>query len=204
MESYTFVNLMKVSIIMPVIFALSVIMVGFAIERIWCFVVKGGISERFLQKIKRGIQKSDVESIRAACQGTRGILAETMGFILEAAVQSEHRAEKVMRIKRQQVRAVLGRRLAVFGTLSYIAPLLGLLGTVMGVMRAFHDLSVSGAGGPNIVAAGVSEALITTIAGIAVAVVASVLNNYFIARIKNMTNHIDITGRELMMAVSKD
>ena len=69
-------------------------------------------------------------------------------------------------------------------------------------MRSFHDLSVSGAGGPNIVAAGISEALITTIAGIAVAVVAAILNNYFLIRIKKVAGTIDILGQEIIISLN--
>lgn len=203
MEQYTFVNLMKVSIIMPILFVLSIIMITFAFERIWCFITQGKVSGSFIKKLKQALAKGDTEAIRTICASGKGFLAQALTVLFNTALKSEVRAEKVLKIKRQQARSLLGKRLGLFGTLSNIAPLLGLLGTVMGIMRAFHDLSVSGSGGSNIIAAGVSEALITTIAGIAVAVVASILNNYFISRIRTVTSHIDVIGQELILAANE-
>lgn len=202
MEQYTFRNLMEVSVIMPVLFVLSIIMVMFAFERMWCFWTHGRVSGRFIKKLKNALIKGEKESIRSVCSSGKGFLAQALAAIYTTALTSEIKADKLLRIKRQQARTLLGKRLGFLGTLSNIAPLLGLLGTVMGIMRAFHDLSVSGSGGPNIIAAGVSEALITTIAGIAVAVVASVLNNYFISGIKTVTGHIDVLGQELILSVN--
>ena len=85
----------------------------------------------------------------------------------------------------QKYQLVLSRRLGLFGTISFIAPLVGLLGTVLGVMRAFHDLAIKGTGGPTTVAAGISEALIATAAGIAVAVTSAILYNYFTTVMKS-------------------
>jgi biopolymer transport protein TolQ len=62
------------------------------------------------------------------------------------------------------------------------APLIGLLGTVWGIMRAFHDMASTGSAGPSVVAAGVAEALFTTAAGLLVAVPAVLLYNHFVRR----------------------
>lgn len=73
------------------------------------------------------------------------------------------------------------QRLAILGTLANAAPFVGLLGTVIGIIRAFHTISqASGAGGGmTLVAGGISEALVSTAAGLAVAIPASMLFNYF-------------------------
>jgi biopolymer transport protein ExbB len=89
--------------------------------------------------------------------------------------------------------------LGVFGTLSFISPLLGLMGTVLGIMRSFHDLALSGSGGPTIVAAGISEALVTTVTGIAVAVPAAIIYNYFTNRLRNLMVRIDTFTSELVI-----
>ena len=83
-------------------------------------------------------------------------------------------------VKRAQGRVVRGakRRLWVLGSIGSIAPFVGLLGTVIGVMEAFHAIGVQGAGGFQVVSAGISEALITTAAGIFVGVEAVILFNY--------------------------
>lgn len=71
------------------------------------------------------------------------------------------------------------KRLAVLGTIANAAPFVGLLGTVIGIIRAFHSISLNSAGGISTVAGGISEALISTAAGLAVAIPASMLYNYF-------------------------
>ena len=83
------------------------------------------------------------------------------------------------------------RNLGVLGTMSNIAPLLGLFGTVVGIIRAFADIARTGSGGGAVVAMGVSEALMTTAAGIIVAVIATVFFNFFVRRIRTRTAHLE-------------
>ena len=83
------------------------------------------------------------------------------------------------------------RNLGVLGTMSNIAPLLGLFGTVVGIIRAFADIARTGSGGGAVVAMGVSEALMTTAAGIIVAVIATVAFNFFVRRIRTRTAHLE-------------
>ncbi len=75
--------------------------------------------------------------------------------------------------------------------MSNIAPLLGLFGTVVGIIRAFADIARTGSGGGAVVAMGVSEALLTTAAGIIVAVIATVAFNFFVRRIRTRTAHLE-------------
>lgn len=73
----------------------------------------------------------------------------------------------------------LGGRMAVVGTIASAAPFVGLLGTVLGIIRAFHTISLNTGGGISTVAGGISEALVATAAGLAVAIPASMIYNYF-------------------------
>jgi len=70
---------------------------------------------------------------------------------------------------------------------------------VLGIMRSFHDLALSGSGGPTIIAAGIAEALVTTIAGIAVAVPSAITYNYFTTRLRNLMVRIDTFTSELII-----
>ena len=82
-----------------------------------------------------------------------------------------------------------------------IAPLIGLLGTVWGIMRAFHDMSQTGSAAPSVVAAGVAEALVTTAAGLVVAVPALMLYNYFSRRMNVMLTISENYCRSLRTAL---
>ncbi len=90
------------------------------------------------------------------------------------------RAVSAGEIRRMQARIIRGTktRLWVLGTVGATAPFVGLFGTVVGIMRSFRDISSSGSGGFSVVSGGISEALITTAAGIAVGVLAMILFNY--------------------------
>ena len=78
--------------------------------------------------------------------------------------------EEKLQIALSEQRLQLERNLGFLGTMGNTAPLIGLLGTVWGIMRAFHDMARTGSAGPSVVAAGIAEALFTTAAGLLVAV----------------------------------
>ena len=77
----------------------------------------------------------------------------------------------------------LRRNVWLIGTMGSAAPFIGLFGTVVGIMRAFRSMAVAGSGGFAIVAAGISEALVATALGLAVAIIAVALYNYFQVRL---------------------
>jgi biopolymer transport protein ExbB/TolQ len=68
----------------------------------------------------------------------------------------------------------------------------------MGIIRAFHDLSVSGSGGPSVVMAGVAEALVSTAIGIIVAIPAAIFYNYFMNKVKGILTHIESNSRNFL------
>jgi biopolymer transport protein ExbB/TolQ len=91
----------------------------------------------------------------------------------------------------------LERNLGIIGTIAVIAPFVGLFGTVLGIIRAFQDIALKGNSTPAVVAAGVSEALITTAAGLFVAVVSVVFFNYFKTRIKAYNQEMIVASNQL-------
>jgi biopolymer transport protein TolQ len=100
-------------------------------------------------------------------------------------------------------RLLLERHLGFLGTMGNTAPLIGLLGTVWGIMRAFHDMAATGSAGPSVVAAGVAEALFTTAAGLLVAVPAVILYNYFLRKTTVMLTQAEIHARKLRLALGE-
>jgi biopolymer transport protein ExbB/TolQ len=81
----------------------------------------------------------------------------------------------------------LRKHLWILGTVASSAPFIGLFGTVVGIIKAFESMAVSGTGGFAVVAAGISEALVATALGLAVAIIALVFYNYFQTRIGSLT-----------------
>jgi biopolymer transport protein ExbB/TolQ len=83
------------------------------------------------------------------------------------------------------------QRLAVLGTVANVAPFIGLFGTVIGVIRAFQSIALKASAGPSVVASGIAEALISTAAGLFVAVPAVIAYNYFLKRSRKLSLELE-------------
>jgi biopolymer transport protein ExbB len=92
----------------------------------------------------------------------------------------------------------------ILGTIGAAAPFIGLFGTVVGIIRAFHAMAIAGTGGFAVVAAGISEALIATALGLAVGIVAVVLYNFFQARVDQIDGALRIGSARLMEALGAE
>jgi biopolymer transport protein ExbB len=199
MNSFSFMELMKLSVVMPMLLFASLLAVAYSLERFWYYWRTGRINSRFLVEVKRLVRDGKVQEAVDYCDKQRGLVPEVVKAGLNASHLSRIDAEDTMENYKARSQNLLRAHLGVFGTLSFISPLLGLLGTVLGIMRSFHDLALSGSGGPTIVAAGISEALVTTVAGIAVAVPAAIIYNYFTNRLRNLMVRIDTFTSELVI-----
>ena len=92
----------------------------------------------------------------------------------------------------------LERYIGIVGTIGNIAVYIGLFGTVLGIIRAFHDISMAGAGGMSIVIGGVAEALVCTATGLAVAIPAVIAYNYFSKRVDRFVDDMELCASELI------
>jgi biopolymer transport protein ExbB/TolQ len=89
-------------------------------------------------------------------------------------------------------------RLSFLGTVASVAPFVGLLGTVIGIIKSFHAVSSSSAGGASMVALGIAEALVGTAGGLLVAIPALLGYNYFVNRLRQFTVDWELTGAEII------
>src|SRR5437588_675583 len=96
--------------------------------------------------------------------------------------------------------AIIFERVWVLATSGASAPFIGLFGTVVGILVAFQSMAIMGTGGFSVVAAGISEALISTALGLAVAIVAVIFFNYFSVKIQNINALLQINGDRLIDA----
>jgi biopolymer transport protein ExbB len=92
---------------------------------------------------------------------------------------------------------VLEKRLTILNTLGNNAPFIGLLGTVLGVIKAFHGLGTLGSTGAEVVMRSISQALLATAAGLFIAIPVVMANNYFSKKIKTIIQHLEILSREI-------
>ncbi|HSB19801.1 MAG TPA: MotA/TolQ/ExbB proton channel family protein, partial [Anaeromyxobacteraceae bacterium] len=105
--------------------------------------------------------------------------------------------------QRIQLNLKLRQNLWMLATIGATAPFIGLFGTVVGIMQAFHQMSVTGQGGFGVVAAGISEALITTAAGIAVAVEAVVVYNWLNTHVQRLGVQFKLLTEEFLEIVNE-
>src|SRR5207302_8594662 len=201
MENMTLLGILKISIVIPILMICSILMVAYALERFWTFMKVGKLDGHLSERIKQCVRQGQIKEAIALSGRSQSFITHALEVALNAAHFPREEMESIFALYRMKLQGLLNKRLAVFGTLAFIGPLLGLLGTVLGVIRAFRDLALSGSGGPTIVAAGIAEALITTAAGIAVAVTSAVLYNYFTTRQRSIVQSFDLLSQEVAILV---
>ena len=178
---------------------LSVLSVTFALERWWYFRGASGKADDILGAVRKQLEGGKADAAVAWCQKHPSAVAQVVGYGLMNAGRSRKDLEDLLLSKVKEERLKLERYLAILGTLGNISPFIGLFGTVIGIIKAFRDLAASGTGGPSVVAQGIAEALVSTAAGLLVAIPAAVLYNYFMGRLKKQTVEMEVAGARLIV-----
>src|SRR5262249_39699643 len=182
----------------------SVLTLGFALERAIYFWKRRGDPDATLATALASVRDGDLRGASRACSTTPHPMGPVASQVLAHADLPADDVEERLQIALSEQKLLLERNLGVLGTMGNTAPLIGLLGTVWGIMRAFHDMASTGSAGPSVVAAGVAEALFTTAAGLLVAVPAVMLYNHFVRRIAVMLTVAENNARNLRLAVQAE
>lgn len=156
-------------------------------ERAWRFKRLGQDLRSFRLEALNTLLRGDQAEIRRLCSKNERLpTSELLQFAIERLDSKDQRLrakwQEALERRRVLVGQELKRNLWVLGTIASASPFIGLFGTVVGILRSFHDIAQTGKGGFAVVASGISEALIATAAGILVAVVASMAFNAFQTR----------------------
>jgi biopolymer transport protein ExbB len=141
----------------------------------------------------------DVGGARAAVDGRNGMEAAVLRAALDHSAKGPDAVAEVITAQLDRSRLDYERRLAFLGTLGNNAPFLGLLGTVLGIIRAFADLAANpGAAGAGTVMAGISEALVATAVGLFVALPAVVAYNLFQRWLRRTAQRASVLGHAVV------
>jgi biopolymer transport protein ExbB len=199
------VALMKGSVALWVIAVCSVAAVTVAVERVVVLWRFGDRSRALADAVARALYRGDAEDARAQCERSGSPAADVFlaGLVARAPAPGRSPAapEKVaaaVERQRAQLNLRLRQGLWVLGTIGATAPFVGLFGTVVGIMQAFHQMAVTGQGGFSVVAAGISEALVTTAAGIAVAIEAVVIYNALNTHVQRLGVQFKLLAEEFL------
>jgi biopolymer transport protein ExbB len=182
---------------MWILLVLSVAVIAIVIERLVFFFSQHGDTKGLLKAIGDKIAADDLPGAMKVCQSNKGMLPRILEFGLKRGEKNRADITDALSIALMEHLNALERNLGIIGTVAVIAPFVGLAGTVLGIIRAFQDIALKGNSTPAVVAAGVSEALITTFAGLVVAIVAVIFFNYFKSRIKTYNQEMIVAANQL-------
>src|SRR5690606_34862693 len=140
-------------------------------------------TKKFIARVIQEIRNNGVRSAIELCQSTRGPLAAIVRSGLVKADQGPEAVEKAFEAAGGIEVSFLQRGLMIMATVANVAPLLGFLGTVSGMINAFEAIAAAEQVSAKLVASGISEALITTLTGLAIAIPVQIAHNYFLSRI---------------------
>jgi biopolymer transport protein ExbB len=184
----------------PLLF-ISVVCLAIIFERVWALAgiqtKAAKLADTLVPMLRQGKFNEALQATQA-----RSNPAERVYHVLAAASQTLDRDHLVEldEERRFQETLELNRYIWVLATSGASAPFIGLFGTVVGILVAFQSMAIMGTGGFSVVAAGISEALISTALGLAVAIVAVIFFNYFSVKIQNINALLQINGDRLIDA----
>jgi len=193
-------------LMIPIILC-SMIALAVSIERVWHLYRARIDTNKFMDAITGSIKRNKIIQALELCDQTPGPIAH----IVKAGVLKHDRGKNEIKEAIEDAGlhevARLEKNLNILATVAHICPLLGLLGTVTGMMEAFQVIRDKAAIGspvnPGDLAGGISTALITTAAGLAVAIVFYVTYNYLVSRVENIVLEMEQSATDLNTAISQ-
>jgi biopolymer transport protein ExbB len=190
--------------VMVLILLASVIGLAICVERLYTLNPKKIAPPHLLATVWKQLKAGELDAERL-----RNLKkASPLGRILAAGLGNAYHGRDVMKESIQEAAAHvvhdLERYLNTLGTIAAVTPLLGLLGTVFGMIKVFAEIMAQGTGNASALAGGISQALITTAAGLAVAIPALVMHRYFVGRIDGIVVELEQETIKLVDALHSE
>jgi biopolymer transport protein ExbB len=164
----------------------SILMVAVVIERGFRFIGTGE-NKKLIETVKQHIQKREVDTAMEKAKEGRGPIALILYEVMEFRRYTQDVVENEISIRGDQILRHLSKNLHLLELIGKIAPMIGLLGTVLGMVEAFQKVAiVKSQVNPSILAGGIWEALITTVAGLFVGIPALVFHHLYLNKVKSL------------------
>ncbi len=190
-------------IVMVPIILCSIVASAIALERLWTLRGQRVVPQELTDKVWQWVENRALSDKQILALQTHSPL----GRVLAAGLANRHRDRVVMmeaiEDAGRHVAHDLERYLNALGTVASISPLLGLLGTVTGMIRTFKAITVAGIGNPTAMASGIAEALITTAAGLIVAIPAFVVYRYLRGKVDALVIQMEKESLKLVQAIDR-
>jgi len=180
------------------ILALLIIGIAISIAKAWTIFRASINTKKFIVNIKSALEEGGIEAAKEVCENTRGPVASIFHAGLSRASRGLEHVEKAIVNAGTIEMAFLERGLVWLSLFATIAPMLGFLGTVYGMVKAFQDIAEANDIAPSIVADGISIALLTTLFGLIVGIIIQILQNFFVTRIDKLVIDMEESSVELV------
>ena len=188
---------------MVILLAMSVVSVAIILERVIFYRGKSRLKRKDLMlRIRQELKKGGVNPAMKICRDSNAPFAQVVYAGLNFFDCSEKEISNNMERQIIIETVILERFTSVIGTIGSVAVYIGLLGTILGILKAFHDVSISGSGGISVIIGGISEALSTTAAGLTIAVPAVAIYNYCMKKIDDFIKDMELAASETMDLIS--
>ena len=181
----------------------SVLALGIFLERLWTYIKVRREFRELAHQVEPLVAKDHREDAITVCHKSNSPLAQVFLAALRAAGRSREQIKAVVEETGRREAAPLQRFLGLLGTIATISPLLGLLGTVLGMIRAFNVIASQGMGTPATLGGGISEALITTAAGMTVAIPVILAHRYLSSRLDQLIIEMEDYSLRLVELLGK-
>ena len=182
----------------------SIVAAAICVERLWTLQRSRIVPKNLVAQIWSAVKTEDLDAQKLRELRT----SSPLGQVLAAGVGNAKRGRDVMKDAMEeaasQVSHDMERYLTSLGIIASISPLLGLLGTVVGMIKVFTALMLEGAGNANVLAGGISQALITTAAGLSVAIPALIFHRFFLRRIDELVVTMEQEAGKLVEILQGD
>ena len=189
-------------VMVPIILA-SIIAAAIFLERLWTLQARRVVPAELTDKVWKWVETGQISDkhVYALQQNS------PLGKILAAGLANRHRDRAVIKESIEDagrhVIHELNRFIGTLGTIASVSPLLGLLGTVTGMIKTFNTLSTAGAGNPMALAGGIAEALITTAAGLTIAIPALLAYKFLRARVTGLVVQMEKEAIKLVQTIEE-
>lgn len=182
----------------------SIAVVAISIERLWTLKDEKIAPRNQLAQVWTWVQNNQIDT-----QRLRELRKSSeLGRILAAGLSNAHAGREIMKDSIEEaanhVVHAMERYIGMLGTIASVAPLIGLLGTVLGMIKVFVAIELEGTGNAGALAGGISEALITTAAGLVVAIPAMIMHRFFVRKIDTLVVTMEQESIKLVDAMHSE
>jgi biopolymer transport protein ExbB len=184
--------------IMWPLLVLALAAIAVSVERTLAIRKAASDNDAFIEDLRKRLNAADFEGALQLCDQTPGPVPQLLASGIRTRHLDNASIERAMEELALRQTPLLHKRLGVLDTVITMAPLLGLLGTITGMIQSFNVVSTAGSSAPTAITGGVAEALIATAAGLTIAIMTLPVYNYLTERVKELVADMEVRATQLL------